>query len=316
MQPDVSVIIPFLNEEDNINELVSALNKYFSAKNNLYVEIVLVDDGSVDNSVHKLTQQTFLGYSVKLIKLSKNFGSHAAVRAGTLNANGRYVVFLPADLQDPLTLIDDCYDLITKKSADVVFAFRKDTKNRTLEKLFSSFYSFLMKKFVNPKFPDIGFDVVFFGEKIKKELNKNIESNSSIQLQILDFGYKTANLYYSKSARNIGKSKWTISKKIKLLIDSFVAFSYAPIRFVSLIGILFFTFGFLWTIYIIARKIIYNDLASGWPALTSILLLGFGVTNIGLGIISEYLWRTLDASRKRPVFIVDEIVELNKQDAS
>ena len=100
-----------------------------------------------------------------------------------------------------------------------------------------------------------------------------------------------------------------------MLIDSFVAFSYAPIRFVSLTGILFFTFGILWTVYIIARKIIFNDLASGWPALTSILLLGFGVTNIGLGIIAEYLWRTLDASRNRPVFIIDEMVELNKQDA-
>jgi dolichol-phosphate mannosyltransferase len=68
--------------------------------------------------------------------------------------------------------------------------------------------------------------------------------------------------------------------------------------------------GIFWTIYIVSRKLLYNDIASGWPALTSILLLGFGITNIGLGIIAEYLWRTLDASRKRPVFIIDEIIEL------
>lgn len=100
------------------------------------------------------------------------------------------------------------------------------------------------------------------------------------------------------------------------MIDSFVAFSYAPIRFVSFVGILFFMIGIFWTIYIISRKILVNDLESGWPMLTSILLLGFGITNIGLGIIAEYLWRTLDASRKRPVFIIDEIMELNKQDAT
>ena len=99
-------------------------------------------------------------------------------------------------------------------------------------------------------------------------------------------------------------------KKIKLLIDSFVAFSYAPIRFVSFIGILFFMIGVFWTFYIVSRKLLYNDIASGWPMLTSILLLGFGITNIGLGIIAEYLWRTLDASRKRPVFIIDEIIDL------
>ncbi len=103
-------------------------------------------------------------------------------------------------------------------------------------------------------------------------------------------------------------------KKIKLLIDSFVAFLYAPIRFVSLIGILFFTFGILWSVYIIARKIIFNDLAEGWPMLTSILLLGFCITNIALGIIAEYLWRTLDASRKRPVFIIDQIIDLNSSE--
>lgn len=94
----------------------------------------------------------------------------------------------------------------------------------------------------------------------------------------------------------------SVSKKIKLLIDSFVAFSYAPIRFVSLMGMLFFSFGIFWTIYIASRKLLYNDLASGWPALTSILLLGFGITNIGLGIIAEYLWRTLGCQPQTACF--------------
>ena len=78
---------------------------------------------------------------------------------------------------------------------------------------------------------------------------------------------------------------------------------------------MFFITGFSWSFYIILRKLIYNDLASGWPALISTLLLGFGITNISLGIIAEYLWRTLDASRRRPVFIIDEIIELNKNNA-
>ncbi|WP_202915868.1 hypothetical protein [Pontibacter pamirensis] len=107
----------------------------------------------------------------------------------------------------------------------------------------------------------------------------------------------------------MGKLKWTLSKKIKLLIDSFVAFSFAPIRLVSFIGVVFFLLGILWTGYIVFRKVMFDDLASGWPALLSILMVGFGITNISLGIIAEYLRRTLDASRKRPVFVIDEIVE-------
>lgn len=99
---------------------------------------------------------------------------------------------------------------------------------------------------------------------------------------------------------------------MKLFIDSFVAFSFAPIRLVSMVGISFFIVGVFWTTYIILRKLIFNDLASGWPALMSILTIGFGITNISLGIIAEYLWRTLDASRKRPLFIIDEVIQLKQ----
>jgi dolichol-phosphate mannosyltransferase len=144
------------------------------------------------------------------------------------------------------------------------------------------------------------------------QLNTNIEANSSIFLQILTLGYKQTTIEYDKKIRAKGKSKWTLSKKIKLFIDSFVAFSYAPIRFVTVIGILLFFTGIIWSTYLIIRKLTYNDLESGWPALVSILLMGFGITNISLGIIAEYLWRTLDASRKRPVFIIDNIIELKK----
>lgn len=148
-----------------------------------------------------------------------------------------------------------------------------------------------------------------FSQKVKECLDNNLENNSSIFIQILSLGFKQTNVSYNKRDRVRGTSKWTVSKKIKLLIDSFVAFSFAPIRFVSFIGVLFFLLGIFWTGYIILRTILFDDLSSGWPALVSILMVGFGITNISLGIIAEYLWRTLDASRRRPVFIIDEIVE-------
>jgi len=311
MSKRISIIIPFLNEADNVENLVATLNNFFD--NKVYdVEVVLVDDGSTDGSVDKLAQQEYGKYQIRLIKLSKNFGAHAAVRAGVQNATGDYITFLPADLQDPLDLIDRSYELIKNNGVDIVYAFRKTTNNSFLEKKFSEFYAFLMKKFVNANFPGKGFDIVFFNKKVKENLDRNIEQNSSIQLQILSLGYNTEHIYYDKQERKRGKSKWTTAKKIKLLIDSFVAFSYAPIRLVSMVGILFFIGGSLWSVYIVLRKLIFDDLAAGWPMLMSILLIGFGITNISLGIIAEYLWRTLDASRKRPVFIIDKIIELKQ----
>jgi polyisoprenyl-phosphate glycosyltransferase len=306
----ISVIVPFLNEAGNVPNLVGTLNNYFVNKP-YSVEIILVDDGSTDDSVELLKQQKFGNYEIKLLKLSKNYGAQAAVRAGVKHSTGDYIMWIPADLQDPLEIIDQSFAIVTEKKIDIVYAFRKTTDNSWFERTFSEFYAFMMKKFVSSKFPGKGFDIVFFSRKVKGNLDANIEQNSSIQLQILTLGYSAETIYYDKQERKIGKSKWTISRKIKLFIDSFVAFSYAPIRLVSIIGILFFVSGMIWNIYIIIRKLIWDDLASGWPMLMSILLVGFGITNISLGIIAEYLWRTLDASRKRPVFIVDEVLQLD-----
>jgi polyisoprenyl-phosphate glycosyltransferase len=311
MSSIISIIIPFLNESDNIENLVGTLNDFFYNKP-YRVEVILVDDGSTDNSLEILSCQKFGDYQIKVIKFSRNFGAHAAVRAGVKHAAGDFITFLPADLQDPLDLIDTSFEIATQKNKDIIYAFRKTTNNSFVEKKFSEFYAFLMKKFVNANFPGKGFDIVFFNKKVKENLDRNIEQNSSIQLQILSLGYSSEFIYYDKQERKRGKSKWTMSKKVKLLIDSFVAFSFAPIRLVSIVGISFFFFGIAWSSYIVLRKLIFNDLASGWPMLMSVLLIGFGITNISLGIIAEYLWRTLDASRRRPVFIVDEIIELNQ----
>jgi dolichol-phosphate mannosyltransferase len=149
-----------------------------------------------------------------------------------------------------------------------------------------------------------------FNEKVKHVFNKSVESNSNYILQLLSLGFIYTFIDYEKKNRKKGKSKWKLANKLKLIVDSFISFSYLPIRFVSVIGVLFFLSGIMWTSYIILRKFIVGDLASGWPTLISILLLGFGITNISLGIVAEYLWRTLDVSRNRPIFIIDEIIEL------
>jgi polyisoprenyl-phosphate glycosyltransferase len=308
MQKDISIIIPFYNEEDNIENLGKELISFTQKNSTLYFEIILVNDGSTDASIQKIKQTQF-PVNTKLITLSQNYGSHAALRAGIANATANYIAFMYADLQDPIDNIITMYQK-TILGNDIVWANRMAVSNSFFENKFSKLYAALMQQYVNKKYPSKGFDIVMFNQKVQVELNKNIEANSSIFIQILNLGFKNDFIEYDKKERLAGKSKWSISKKIKLLIDSFVAFSYAPIRFVSMVGILFFITGVLYSGYIISRKLIYNDLANGWATIISILLLGFGITNISLGIIAEYLWRTLDVSRKRPVFIVEKIIEL------
>ncbi|NEM97740.1 glycosyltransferase [Pontibacter burrus] len=305
----VSVIIPVYNEGEGIENLVYELNTYFRDETRFTTEIIFVNDGSTDDTLSKLKHAEHIYYTYKVISFSRNFGSHAALRAGILNAKGDYITFMYADLQDPLSLVSRLFDEIISKEIDIAWAFRKTTTAGTSERLFSAAYATLMRKYAVSNFPKKGFDIVMFSRKVKRCLDKNIEANSSVFIQILSLGFKQTGITYDKRIRLVGKSKWTLAKKVKLLIDSFVAFSFAPIRLVSFVGISFFVLGVLWSGYIIFRKIVFDDLASGWPALLSILMVGFGVTNISLGIIAEYLWRTLDASRKRPVFVIDEFIE-------
>jgi len=309
----ISVIIPIFNEYEGIPFLVESLNEFFREHRNLNAEVIFVNDGSRDHSVERLVSMDHKSYKAKVISFSRNFGSHAALRAGISHASGDFICFNYADLQDPLDLIVRMKELMEQEN-DIVWAQRESTKVPWGEKMFSKFYASLMKKFAFKNFPEKGFDIVMFNKKVAAEVNKNVEANSSIFLQILGMGFRQTNITYKKRERKTGVSKWTLSKKIKLFIDSFVAFSYAPIRFVTIVGILFFFIGCLWAVYIIVRKLVFDDLAAGWPAMLSILMIGFGITNISLGIIAEYLWRTLDASRKRQVFIIDEIRDLNRTD--
>jgi glycosyltransferase involved in cell wall biosynthesis len=305
----ISVIIPIYNEYEGIPFLVENLNAFFGKHPDLMPEVIFVNDGSKDGSVERLQEMKHETYKAKIISLSRNFGSHAALRAGISIASGELLCFNYADLQDPLELILQMEEKI-REGNEIIWAHRESTKVSFGEKTFSSMYAYLMKKYAFKNFPEKGFDIVMFNSKVAAQVRSNVEANSSIFLQILGMGFSQASVTYKKRERKTGVSKWTMSKKIKLFIDSFVAFSYAPIRMVTIIGISMFIVGFLWTAYIIVRKLIYHDLASGWPALVSILMIGFGITNISLGIIAEYLWRTLDASRRRPVFIIDKIVEL------
>lgn len=302
-----------MNEELNIKNLTEKLSEYCLINTSCSYEVIFIDDGSTDNSNDVLLNSKLIGCSFKLVKLSRNYGAHAAIRAGIVQAKGDYITFVYADLQDPLDLINQLYS-ICEKGIAIAWAARKNPPNGFFDNFFSKNYAKLMKIFVNKDYPSKGFDVVMFNQKVQMELNKNIESNSSVFLQILNLGFKQEFISYDKSQRQVGTSKWTLSKKIKLLIDSFIAFSYMPIRFVSIIGVLMFFVGITMTIYIVSRKLIFNDLVSGWTALSSILLLGFGITNISLGIIAEYLWRTFDASRNRPVFIVEDIINLSEDE--
>lgn len=309
----ISIVVPYLNETEGILSFCQSMDSYASGIS-FAIELIFVDDGSTDDTSNKVCNYEFQNVKkVKLIKFSKNFGSHAAIRAGILYTSFDVCTWMGSDLQEPIDFLEMSYDKILE-GYDAVYLEKRSVKISKINRAFSKAYSFLMRKYAIDNYPSGGFSNIVFNNKIKQFLNENVESNSSITLQIMDAGYKSTIIALDYKERFAGVSKWTLAKKIKLFIDSFVSFSFAPLRLVSLVGIGMFAAGVLIGCITIFNKMISPTVPIGYSTLASIMALGFGITNISLGIIAEYLWRAYDAARKRPVFIISELLDLSAND--
>ncbi|GHT78382.1 glycosyl transferase [Actinomycetota bacterium] len=304
MSYDISVVIPAYNESETISYLNAALNSYVAGID-YHIQFVFVDDGSQDDTIEKLRALKIEGASIKIVKLSRNYGSHAAIRAGIANSDADNVMIYSMDMPEPVEDIGMFRDKLLDGN-EIVYSERIGYKGSLGSRIFAK----MINRFIEKSYPDSGLIGVGFGSKVKKELNNNIENSSSVFFQIFQLGFKRVGMPVEFCEREQGESKWTFKKKVKLLIDSFVMFSFAPIRVISLLGVVLALIGVLWALAIIIIKL-FNlyDFAAGWPTTISVLLIGFGITNLSLGVIAEYLSRTLEAARHRPVFIVDEVIE-------
>lgn len=305
---DFAVVIPFLNESENINQLMEELDSSFKDVPEK-IQIIFVDDGSQDNSVDLLRAHKPKLYTRKIIKLSKNFGSHAAIRAGIMNSDADYTTFLSADLQESPEVALQFYRHCKSNDVDVLMLYRESYKTSIFSKMLSSIYIFLLRLLVSKDFPNKNISNFLISKKVAKVLNHNIIKNSSIFLQLYFLGFKKELLPYKQSERSSGKSKWTLSMKIKLLVDSLISFSYVPLRIITVAGVILFLLGLVYFAIVLVSALTSDGVQSGWPTLMSISLMGFGFTNIALGVTSEYLWRILDNTKQTPVFLIDDIYE-------
>jgi dolichol-phosphate mannosyltransferase len=305
----VSVVVPVYENAAALPELLSRLRAVAAGLPAFTFEFILVDDGSRDGSFVLLGEEARTDRRLKAIRLSRNFGSNAAILAGLSHSRGECVAVMAADLQDPPELIPELIGL-WREGAEVVLAARRSRDDPFPTRLFAAVFNRLFRRLVFPDFPEGGFDFVLVGRRVADLLVQMSERNSYIYGQVMWVGFKRGVVYYDRGPRGTGSSRWTLARKAKYFIDAFTAFSYLPVRAASFLGLVLALVGFGYAAVVIAWHLAGRIQQPGFAALMVAVLIVSGTQLVLLGVVGEYLWRTLEESRRRPVFVVESMLNL------
>lgn len=299
----LSFVIPVFRNEGSIFPTYEKLTELLK-KLSINYEFIFVNDGSDDNSIIELVALHHQDNNVKVISFSRNFGQVPAIIAGMKEVTGDAAVSMSADLQEPVELVES---MISKwrNGNEIVICHRIDREDSFIANKASAVFYSLMK-YVNAKMPKGGFDFLLIDKKAIEIFNQIDERNRFFQGDILWLGFNVAFIPYNRLKRPIGKSQWTLAKKLKYFIDGLINTSYVPIRLMSLLGIGFSLFGFIYAIIIAYNRFMHNTPFNGWAPIMILLLIIGGLLMLMLGIIGEYVWRTYDETRKRPVYIIKD----------
>jgi dolichol-phosphate mannosyltransferase len=309
-----SIVVPVYHNAPSLPDLLIELQNVASKNPDDDFEFICVDDGSGDPSFDVLNALAKDEPRLRVVKLSRNFGSNPAIMAGLSQAKGDAVAAIAADLQDPPALIHDMIEL-WRSDHKVVIAARQDREDPFPTSLLADTFYKLFRRYAIKTMPERGFDFFLIDQQVCTLINDIQENNAYLMGLILWLGFDPYVLHYKRQAREekYGQSMWTLAKKLKYFVDSFVAFSYFPIRLASGLGMLFSWFGLLYAMWVIFARLFLGIEAEGWASMMVVVLITAGIQMLILGIIGEYMWRNLDETRRRPRFIIEKIIEHKKQ---
>jgi len=302
-----SIVVPVYYNELNLPDTIPQLLSLEDKLDGCRLELIFVDDGSKDRSLEILLDyRKRFPKQIKVVKLTRNFGTMAALQAGLTVATGDCVGVIAADLQDPPELF---LEMIRhwEQGVKAIFAVRSDREESLLQKSLSNLYYAFINRFAVPGYPPGGFDFFLVDRQVIEDVNKIHEKNTNLMTLIFWLGYQAVFIPYVRRKRTKGKSRWTLGKKVKLFVDTFVSFSYFPIRLFSVLGIIYAFLSFTYGVVIFVSWLTFGIPVQGWVPMMLVLTFTAGLQMTLLGILGEYLWRTLDESRGRPLFVIDTV---------
>lgn len=305
MPVDVSVIAPLLNEEKNVYELYNRIKATLHRLSCTY-EIILIDDGSKDNTLYAVEKLASEDPFVKYISFSRNFGHQLAFFAGLERCTGNQVILIDGDLQDPPEVIEPLWQK-SGEGYDVVYAKRKTRKGESFgKKITAKLFYRILNRITSIDIPlDTG-DFRIFNRKVADELVKMNDHTKFLRGQIAWLGFKETYISYERDERKKGSTSFGYTKMFRFAIDGITGFSNFPLKFASISGIIVSLFAFIFIIYVILAKLAWGQTISGWASImVTVLFLG-GIQLLSVGIIGEYISRINDAVRNRQLYIINK----------
>ena len=304
----ISVVAPIYNERETLDELHRRLTGVLQTLGDEY-EIVLVDDGSSDDSWTQMLTLAARDRHLRLLRLSRNFGHQAALSAGLDAARGDAVVLMDADLQDPPEVIPD---LVAqwRDGFDVVYAVRSSRQGEpwAKEKSAAVFYR-VLQRMTATRIPRDAGDFRLLSRRAADALTAMPERARFLRGMTSWIGFRQTGVPYSRDARHAGTSKYSLTRQLRLAFDGIASFSTAPIKAVTALGfalVVFCIAVLAWTMYI---RFFTSDSVQGWTSVIAVVLLLGGVQLLSLGVIGQYVARIFDETKQRPLYLVEEVVE-------
>jgi len=309
----LSIITPAYNETINIPVLFQRLKTVMEGLATPW-EWIIVDDGSDDGTFQTIEKLAAEDEHIRGLRLSRNFGSHNAIMCGLAHAKGEAAVCMACDGQDPPEVIPELVEK-WKEGLHVVWAAREtDSGTEGGSRFLPRIYYLVMRRLVGIKdMPSDGADFFLVDRKVIEALKKYPERNMSVFALVTWVGFRQGAIRYKRQSRLQGVSGWNLSKKLKLFVDSVISFSYVPIRMMALVGLTMALAGLLYAPVIIINYLV-GEPARGWTELMVVILVIGGLQMLMLSMLGEYLWRTLEESRGRPRYLIENATSPNESE--
>lgn len=302
----VSIIIPCHNEQENIPILYEALQGLFKDNPNYEWEVVMIDDGSTDNTLCKIIQTREKDNRIKYISLSRNFGKEAAMLAGFDAVRGDCAVIMDADLQHPVNVIPEMIAL-WEDGYDDIYARRTDRGKESWirHKLTMAYYRILQRMAKIDILPNVG-DFRLLDRKCIDALCQLRETERYTKGLYCWIGFKKKEVLFEQGTRIHGKSSFNLSKLFNLAIDGITSYTVFPLRISTIMGFIVSLLAFIYMAYVFIKTIIVGEPVHGFPTIIIVILFLGGLQLLVLGIIGEYLGRIFNETKHRPVYIIRE----------